>query len=238
MSDKITCGRHGETPVTFVCCHVVNGSGLGFCLPLDSSETWPDAVCHACADEQPEWTEEQEVDRIRLLCTECWEDALERNHAVPTTDDTEWLHDMLHRAIPRQNAWTKKFGINDFKKYHYSFEGDEPWLGFGDTEAAKAVRCTTFPIGSWSRRKNTWMWSWANESWDAATAGPALALKRLGEQKGYRHLRRSFLGADEETAWQLASLAITCLPEVDGIYRSPSENGALFLAARRTRRVV
>jgi hypothetical protein len=69
-SDKrVKCATHGTTVPTFVCCHLAptGSSRLRACYNRESEEPWPDLVCHACSDE-PEWTDEQALARIRLLC--------------------------------------------------------------------------------------------------------------------------------------------------------------------------
>ena len=73
-SEKIECSAHGPAYTTFVCRHVAEGEGLGFVYDQNAREPWPDAVCSACAGEPP-WGEEVARERIRLLCSRCWEAA-------------------------------------------------------------------------------------------------------------------------------------------------------------------
>ena len=61
------------------------------------------------------------------------------------------------------------------------------------------------------------------------------AVKRFGERQGVRALSRSGYRADEDLAWELASAVLAVLPDIEAIYRSPSEHASLFLAVERTR---
>jgi hypothetical protein len=63
-------------------------------------------------------------------------------------------------------------------------------------------------------------------------------VKRHGERQGLRALSRSLLAADEARAWELAAATLDLLPELEGIYRAPDDDGSLFLAVTRTERAL
>src|SRR3712207_7585793 len=46
--------------------------------------SWPAATCDACAAEraEDEWSDEVAIERLRLLCMVCWEEAYRRNTRV------------------------------------------------------------------------------------------------------------------------------------------------------------
>jgi hypothetical protein len=233
--DAIECPSHGRSVATFVCKHVVGDQRLGFVFDQDSRDPWPDAVCTACAAEPP-WTDELAADRIRLICSRCWEAAFERNLGREATDDPTWLHAALHRAQVRQDRWAKWHGITREARFDYRFEDDEAWLAFGDAGGLR-IRCDAHVIGSWGRTSGTWLWGWANDHWEARVTEIFVRTKRRGEREAVLSLARSGFAADEDLAWSLAASALDSIPELEGIYRCPGENGSLFLGVAGTRAI-
>ena len=234
---EIQCTRHGLSSAAFACVHLVDGEGLGFCTPPDQTEAWPDATCEMCASE-PEWTDAEALERVRMVCASCWEDAFARNTRVqPHADGAGWIHDARHRAAERQDRWLERFAINDHRHYQMELDDEVPWLGFGESAARIHVRCDVLVIGTWSRRSNSWLWGWANESTDSRLTAPVIAVKRFGEASGLASLWRMKSDASEDDAFALAACALDVMPNLEAIYRVPSEAVSVFLGVVRTRYV-
>jgi hypothetical protein len=193
-------------------------------------------VCAACANE-PQWSDEQAVERIRVLCSGCWEDAFRRNTFTHHPQASQWLTDTAHRAEARQRKWTKTHGILHAKRYRYELDENPPWLGFGPSDGKFEILCEPSVIGSWSKTSGTWLWGWANSWWQPDLTRPIVRVKRAGERLGIEQLWRSGFEADERLAWELCLASLELSPEFSGIYRSPDDTGALFLLARNTRQV-
>ena len=88
MSDKKTpihCEKHGRRYATFVCCHLVQGSDLGFFYADDPEDERPDAWCGACDRvllEEGEWNDRSEgFAQVTLICSECYDAVRKRNEA-------------------------------------------------------------------------------------------------------------------------------------------------------------
>jgi hypothetical protein len=86
MSDKtkrIHCETHGGRYATYVCCHLVEGSNLGFFCADDPDDERPDAWCGACDRvllEEGEWNARSEgFAQVALICSECYDVVRERN---------------------------------------------------------------------------------------------------------------------------------------------------------------
>ena len=85
MPDTVHCETHGETPQTFVCTHLIGeSSGLGFNRKDPSEqEPFPDAWCDNCEIIRAEhggWDDvPEDLCKIVLLCSECYERARIRN---------------------------------------------------------------------------------------------------------------------------------------------------------------
>jgi len=81
----VECCTHGPAFATFVCRHVVFGTGQGFVASgEDPDDPCPDAWCDKCNRRQlasgGAWTDETEAfAEITLLCNGCYEVARARN---------------------------------------------------------------------------------------------------------------------------------------------------------------
>ena len=82
--DVLQCARHGVSQKTFVCQHLVKGTGLGFNQAEDPDNPRPDAWCDGCDKvlrEEGEWNDRSEaMAKITLMCAECYDAAEARNH--------------------------------------------------------------------------------------------------------------------------------------------------------------
>jgi len=91
MPDSIQCAIHGESRKTFACTHLLGETaGLGFNRddPTDDNP-FPDAWCDNCElirASHNGWNDEsQELAKISLLCSGCYERALIRNTRTSVT---------------------------------------------------------------------------------------------------------------------------------------------------------
>ncbi|MGP8251765.1 MAG: DUF2199 domain-containing protein [Terracidiphilus sp.] len=93
MADKVQCETHGETDQAFVCSHLAREShGLGFNCEEGSDESpFPDAWCDDCEIIRAAhggWSDEsQELVKIALVCTKCYERTRIRNTKPAVTLD-------------------------------------------------------------------------------------------------------------------------------------------------------
>jgi hypothetical protein len=83
----VQCAEHGESRATFICGHLVRGTGLGFFSAEDPDNPRPDAWCGACerlrVQHGGEWPEEVESTLgVTLQCAECYDRVRARN-ALP-----------------------------------------------------------------------------------------------------------------------------------------------------------
>jgi hypothetical protein len=93
MAESVHCDRHGETPITYVCCHLATGDcAQGFVRdePTDDNP-FPSAWCNNCEiirAQAGEWNDENgKLAQIKLLCTYCYNQSRIRNTIPDTTLD-------------------------------------------------------------------------------------------------------------------------------------------------------
>jgi hypothetical protein len=87
-SRRVYCGEHGDRRPTFVCRHLVRGSGLGFYTPIgppvsDDESDEQCAWCEACEQvrqRQRGWDDESEAFAgVTMICDACFEMSRIRN---------------------------------------------------------------------------------------------------------------------------------------------------------------
>ena len=98
MADTVHCDTHGETDQAFVCRHLaVETAGLGFNREEPSSDDpYPDAWCDNCElirAAHDGWNDEaQELVKIALVCSRCYEQArIHNTRTLVTLEDLDTL---------------------------------------------------------------------------------------------------------------------------------------------------
>jgi hypothetical protein len=82
----VVCARHGERQATFVCHHLLQGSGTGWFTVESGDEERPDAICSLCdafwRESGNVWTGEVAAQvQVRVVCAGCYDDLRERHQA-------------------------------------------------------------------------------------------------------------------------------------------------------------
>lgn len=241
---KVECGSHGFTPATYVCQHVAKGAGCGFHTAYDDdSDRWPDAWCDLCEEvlqRDGHWTERTEaIARITLLCTHCYEAARELNRTVPaplhsghTKLDAEGFADLLGHACTRikaqQDEVLERFGLADFERWE--IDSDSLRIVFSSPGVPSAT-AEYQVVGTFSLQSNTWLWGWANASFDPRETAEIDRLRVFGEVRGIDRLTHQKWNAEQVDGWEMTSLAAHVLG-ADALYRLPSEKVMTFLLLR------
>lgn len=130
--------------------------------------------------------------------------------------------DYLKARIENAKA---QFGIGSFPRYEYDlFRGEIWWSEVG----APKVRGRVTVVGTISTKSNTWLWSWANPHFSDIILGDIDKVRALGEAETITKLTEKKWDAEEVDGWEMTAIAARLL-EAQGAYRSPSNNGFLFL---------
>lgn len=240
MSDasrRLHCTRHGATPATFVCEHIGSGAGCGFHTSEDPDDAWPDAWCDACQAAlglHGGWDESNEP-KVSLLCTGCYETARTKNRYVPaplvpgqlSVSDEEYAalaRACFDRVQDRQEAVDRRWRFIGRARWEYDDGGSILRL-FNDGEPG--VVATARPVGSFSTKTETWMWTWANEQYSEAERADAAQVRTFGEIRGIRRLHDPHWSCTEDDAWEVAQIAADLL-DAQVIYRAPFDHVRVF----------
>lgn len=225
---------------TFVCQHLASGEGKGVCVGFDPDNPlalYPDAWCEACEQRRAaagEWTDQvsKEAD-IKLLCGGCYLEVCARNWI----EDADAYQALINACIERlQSAQTKlieDFGLNDWERWDWDMDKQE--LVFSHEGRKRVIASVAF-AGTYSTESCTWMWAWANDSFPEQVRSTLSTVKSIGEETGFRRLTQGHWAADEYDGWHMTAYVYDVLGGL-GAYRTPSENGYVYMVIRDATRL-
>ncbi|HEC00463.1 MAG TPA: hypothetical protein ENI91_02095, partial [Sphingomonadales bacterium] len=181
--EKINCDTHGMANSTFVCQHLIEGEKLGFNLgydPDDPNDPYPDAWCDKCetvSDEEGGWNKKsQAFANIKILCSYCYENVRERNWIQDNQEwdklvssSCQWLH-------KRQEKILTKFKIGEHDRWD---RDEETGILTFSHKGEPQVEAEFHFAGSFSKKSNTWMWAWANNSFAEKVKAASQKIKEL-----------------------------------------------------------
>jgi hypothetical protein len=244
MSERelLICGKHGETPATFQCRHLATGVACGYHASAENpADRWPDAWCDACQEAFQaaggEWTDEAQAHAdIQVRCTRCYEEARDRNRAVPLPargaharlDDRERATLLRHAVRVTQAAQERsqaRWGWGDHARWDYA--ADAATLTFTDPERPTAIADVQL-VGSYSTRSGTFQWAWQTFDAGEPQAEPSARVRVFGEVRGIPQLTTANRACAVEEAWEMASIASYLLGS-EGVYRAPMDHLYWFM---------
>ncbi|MEI8644367.1 hypothetical protein P4S60_01640 [Pseudoalteromonas sp. Hal040] len=235
MSDtdnKVTCKTHGEGNASFLCCHLINGKGLGFNLGYDPDypdELCPDAWCDRCEevlDTEGEWNENSEAFAdIKVLCEHCYEDIRERNWVQNDDIYHELVTDSFSFIEPKHNDFLDNFNVGNHERWDWHQETGK--IIFSN-KGVQEVEASIHFAGSFSTKSNTWMWAWANTSLEEKVKASSRVVRELGEELGLKQLVSGRWSATEVDGWEMTSVLAKALNAI-GMYRTSTDNGFIYM---------
>lgn len=240
--DQINCSEHGKASTTYVCEHLVADPVQKWHSDYPSEDSpWPDAWCAACNAEylkEGEWNEHNEDNvPIKIICNYCYENA--RSDSVDHIQgvaEEQW-HDFLkvccEELHEKNNVLSEKYELGKHGRYDWDQEKGE--LVFSNNGIPAVVAKVDF-VGSFSSKSNTWLWAWANFYLLENVRTKVVEVRNFGEEHGFPRLTTAKWFAEAPDAWEMSAIAAHVL-DAEGVYRSPSENGGLFMVIREISKV-
>ena len=235
MSDEhkdVSCGNHGQRPPACMCRHLLEGSRLGFNYACDEDEpdAWfPDAWCDEC---DKVWTQAgaftgevaAQLD-IKVVCSECYEEARERNWLQDDARFERLLEESIANLEDRQARLWDEFRIDECDQYRW--DQDTGQLVFTQGGKPRVTADFVF-VGSISTHSNTWLWSWANSTDEEPRKALMRTVRAYGDEHRFRRLAAAHWSGEEHDGWQMTAIAAHLLGAA-GAYRTPSDHGYTFL---------
>lgn len=128
----------------------------------------------------------------------------------------------------KQAGLTEEFGLGTHARWNYDQTTGR--LVFSDADGRAVVEADVTPIGTWSPAGPDFRWAWANASFQESARNRSARLRELYEvTDGLDCFHAEVFECEEQTAWQLAALAVAHLSAV-GCYHAPAGHMYVFLA--------
>jgi hypothetical protein len=130
-------------------------------------------------------------------------------------------NDCLKHLTALQDEFMTLYNINSYEHWYYDH-------GIGafhfKSDDGRNLYFKYVDVGSYSTKKNTWMWSWINKSTPKHVAKGLEKVKAYGEVNNYNDLSQGLLeNGDEYTGWALTAITAKLLNAI-GAYRIPQEH--------------
>lgn len=131
----------------------------------------------------------------------------------------EFSQERLDNLIKIQDVFKKQFDIDSYENWFYDSEFELLRLYNSDEDE---IYFRYIPVGSYSQKKQTWMWSWFNESSIEKSKEKVLAVKEFGIKNQYEKLQEGTFPSDEFDGWELTSVCLDLLNGI-GAYKANSD---------------
>lgn len=120
-----------------------------------------------------------------------------------------------------QDEFLKLYDIDSYE--HWFYDHGIGVLHF-ESDDGRNLYFKYVDVGSFSTKRNTWMWSWNNKSTPQQVTKGLEIVKVYGEQNNYNNLSQGLLeNGDEYTGWALTAITAKLLNAI-GAYRIPQEH--------------
>lgn len=126
--------------------------------------------------------------------------------------------------IDMQNELESIFAIHDYENWFYNQATGLLTFSTGDDE----LNFRYVEVGSFSKKSNTWKWSWDNEHTLPSVKNEAIQFKKFGEKNGYEKLTEGCFASSVEEAWEFTAIAAKLIKGI-GAYRPTSEQLLIFM---------
>lgn len=124
-----------------------------------------------------------------------------------------------------QEGFTKEYNINFYDSWFYDGESELLRLYNDDDDE---IYFNYIPIGTFSTKSNTWMWSWFNKSSIERNRDLLLSVKEFGTENSYEKLIEGTFSADIYECWELAAICQHLLHGI-GVYKVNSDGLEKFM---------
>lgn len=127
----------------------------------------------------------------------------------------------------QQEQNEREFSLSSYPRYDWSQDTGEIIFSESENGEPRVVAKVQF-VGDLSSISGTWLWAWDNPTINERWKQGVVNVKKYGEENNIRQLTESKWKADDVDGWEMTSIAALLL-NAKGAYKSPDENGAIFM---------
>lgn len=137
-------------------------------------------------------------------------------------DYNEFSQSELNKLIPIQDRFKEKYKIDSFSNWFYD---DDLKIIRLYNDDKHEIFFKYIPIGTYSLKSETWMWSWFNNDENNAET---VKIKNFGLENNYRKLYEGTFPSDIYDGWELLAISFNILDGI-GVYTLNTENLNYYL---------
>jgi hypothetical protein len=146
-------------------------------------------------------------------------------NAMPGTEVNknfeEFKNECVRHLSSLQDEFTKLYDIGSYE--HWFYDHAKGAFHF-QSDDGRNLYFQYIDVGSYSTKRNTWMWSWNNQTTPKHVAKGLEKVRAYGEAKNFDELTTGLLNnGDEYTGWALTAIAAKLL-NAFGAYRVSQEH--------------
>ncbi|TZG00037.1 hypothetical protein FW781_08965 (plasmid) [Chryseobacterium panacisoli] len=127
----------------------------------------------------------------------------------------EYSKQRLNKLIKVQDDFKDVYRIDSYVNWFYDSELELLRLYNDDNDE---VYFKYIPVGTYSLKSKTWMWSWYNTHSIEKNKNELLVVKKFGIENNYEKLYTGTFASDEYAGWELSSICLEFLKGI-GVYR-------------------
>lgn len=124
-----------------------------------------------------------------------------------------------------QERFKENFKINDYENWFYDSDTELLRLYSNDEDE---IFFRYIPVGTFSFKSRTWMWSWFNTSTIEKSKNELLIIKEFGNKNHFPKLTEGTFDSDEYDGWEFASICLNFLNGI-GVYKVESDGLEIFM---------
>ncbi|MBJ6366806.1 DUF6882 domain-containing protein [Snuella sedimenti] len=135
-------------------------------------------------------------------------------------DYEEYASKKYDELIESQEAFNSKFKLESYSNWFYDQESELLRVYNDDDDE---IFFKYIPIGTYSLKSNTWLWSWENEHSIEKNKLKTLVVKQLGEKRDYEKLTKGLIDCDREECWDFVAISKSMINAI-GVYCTNSKD--------------
>ena len=136
-----------------------------------------------------------------------------------------WADRAIAALGATMDAAKRDLRIGEFPRYDYDLRTRRFWWSEG---GVPRVEATAIGVGTVSKTSGTWLWAWANPSWNDMASPEWDRLRAHGGEHEIPVLTTPEWEGDETDGWEMTAVAAAVLGWTVG-YRSPGEVAGFIL---------
>lgn len=136
----------------------------------------------------------------------------------------DYLSECFQESSIKQAALEKKYELKSFSTWFYDQASGILTL----SDKNKELNFRYFEVGTYSKKSNTWKWSWDNNHTLKKVKDKVELVKDFGTENEYTKLTHGEFESYKEEGWQFASITLKLLNGI-GLYRPETDRHYIFL---------